>query len=105
GTFGAISSAAEELQREGYSVAHLHLKHLNPFPRNLGEVLSRFETVIAAELNFGQLAFLLRGKYLFDVKSLSKVQGQPFTIAEIVQGVKRFLKTEEVRSWQKKSLA
>lgn len=105
GTFGAISSAAEELQREGYSVAHLHLKHLNPFPRNLGEVLSRFETVIAAELNFGQLAFLLRCKYLFDVKSLSKVQGQPFTIAEIVQGVKRFLKTEEVRSWQKKSLA
>ena len=90
GTFGAIISAAETLQNEGYKVSSAHLRYLNPFPKNLGEVLSKFKQVIIPELNLGQLALLIRGKYLVDAKPLSKVQGKPFRIQEIVDGVRNY---------------
>ena len=86
-THGAITSAVEAAQREGKSVASIHLRHLNPFPRNLGEVLTRFEKVLVAELNLGQLRTLLRARYLVDAQGLNKVQGKPFKVSEITAAI------------------
>jgi 2-oxoglutarate ferredoxin oxidoreductase subunit alpha len=83
GTFGAIASACEAARRDGVSVSNLHLRHLNPFPANLGEVLGRFEQVLVPELNLGQLNQLLRSRFLLDVQSLCKIEGQPFKVEEI----------------------
>ena len=83
GTFGAIASAADSARRDGLSVSHLHLRHLHPFPSNLGEVLGRFEKVLVPELNLGQLSQLLRSEFLVDAQLLGKVEGQPFRIEEI----------------------
>jgi 2-oxoglutarate/2-oxoacid ferredoxin oxidoreductase subunit alpha len=91
GTYGAITTAAEQLRAEGASVSSAHLRYLNPFPKNLGDVLSRFETVIIPELNLGQLALLVRAKYLVDAVSYSKVKGKPFKVSEIVGKVKEYL--------------
>jgi 2-oxoglutarate ferredoxin oxidoreductase subunit alpha len=90
-TFGSITSAVEKLQREGKSVSSAHLRYLNPFPKNLGEVLSGFETVIIPEMNLGQLATMIRAKYLVDAIAFSKVKGRPFQIREIVQKVEEYL--------------
>ena len=76
-----IRSAVERLQAEGKSVAHAHLRHLNPFPANLGDVLKRYKTVLVPELNLGQLAFLLAGQYLVDAVGCNRVKGKPFRIA------------------------
>jgi 2-oxoglutarate ferredoxin oxidoreductase subunit alpha len=83
GSFGAITSACEDARREGRAVSNLHLRHLNPFPANLGEVLSRFDQVLVPELNRGQLTLLLRAQFLIDVQCLSKLEGQPFKVEEI----------------------
>jgi len=83
GTFGAIASAAEEARRDGLPVSNLHLRHLNPFPANLGEVLGGFEKILVPELNLGQLSRLLRSEFLVDAQSLSKIEGQPFRVEEI----------------------
>jgi len=90
-TFGSISSAVEKMQREGKSVSSAHLRHLNPFPKNLGEVLSGFETVIVPEMNLGQLCTMIRAKYLVDAVPFSKVKGRPFQIREIVRKVEEYL--------------
>jgi len=90
-TYGSIVTAVEQLQAKGASVSSAHLRYLNPFPRNLGEVLGRFETVIIPELNLGQLALLVRARYLIDAVSFSKVKGKPFKVAEIVNKVKEYL--------------
>jgi 2-oxoglutarate ferredoxin oxidoreductase subunit alpha len=90
-TYGSISSAVEKMQREGKSVSAAHLRHLNPFPRNLGEVLSGFETVIIPEMNLGQLCTMIRAKYLVDAVPFSKVKGRPFQIREIVRKVEEYL--------------
>ncbi len=83
GTYGAVRSAVVAAQRRGRSVAHAHLRYLNPFPRNLRDLLSRYRQVIVPELNGGQLAFLLRGRYALNIQSFTKVHGRPFTIGEI----------------------
>jgi 2-oxoglutarate ferredoxin oxidoreductase subunit alpha len=83
GTQGAITSAVEAARREGLTVSSLHLRHLNPFPANLGEVLRGFRRVLVPELNLGQLVRLLRAEFLVPAEGLSKVQGQPFQVAEI----------------------
>lgn len=83
GTFGSITSARENLQSKGISVSHAHIKYLNPFPKNLGDVLKRFKKILIPELNLGQLALLLRAKYLIDCITYSKVQGLPFKAREI----------------------
>jgi 2-oxoglutarate ferredoxin oxidoreductase subunit alpha len=83
GTRGAALTAVERLQQKGHAVAHAHLRHLNPLPRNLGEILQRYSRVMIPELNHGQLAMLIRARYLVDVVSLSRLEGRPFTIAEI----------------------
>jgi 2-oxoglutarate ferredoxin oxidoreductase subunit alpha len=90
-TYGSISSAVERLQQEGKSVSAAHLRYLNPFPRNLGEVVSGFETVIVPEMNLGQLCTMIRAKYLVDAVPFSKVKGRPFQIREIVRKVEEYL--------------
>ncbi|MCW5852347.1 MAG: 2-oxoacid:acceptor oxidoreductase subunit alpha [Anaerolineae bacterium] len=82
-TYGAIRQAVSQAQQAGLPVSSIHLRHLNPFPRNLGAILDNFEQILVPELNLGQLAFLLRARYLRDVVSLPKVQGRPFKISEI----------------------
>jgi 2-oxoglutarate ferredoxin oxidoreductase subunit alpha len=91
GTHGAIKAATLEMQQEGLYVSACHLRYLNPLPADLPDRLSRFSEVIVAELNLGQLAMILRSKYLLNVKSLTKVRGQPFAVSEIIRGVKRIL--------------
>ena len=91
GTFGAIITAVERLQAEGASVSCAHLRYLNPFPSNLGEVLKRFDRVIIPELNLGQLAMLIRAQFLVDAVSYSKVKGKPFKVSEIVNTVREYL--------------
>jgi 2-oxoglutarate ferredoxin oxidoreductase subunit alpha len=90
-TYGSITSAVEKLRAEGKSVSSAHLRHLNPFPSNLGEVLRSFERVIVPEMNLGQLATMVRAKYLVDAVPFSKVKGRPFQIREIVRKVEEYL--------------
>jgi 2-oxoglutarate ferredoxin oxidoreductase subunit alpha len=82
-TYGAITSAVEVMQGQGKSVSSIHLRYLNPFPKNLGEVLGRFDRVLIPELNMGQLAMILRAKYLVPAISFPKVKGKPFKISEL----------------------
>ncbi|CAN5819251.1 hypothetical protein BH24CHL6_BH24CHL6_01830 [soil metagenome] len=90
-TYGAIRSAVERLQSEGWNVAHAHLRHLNPFPANTGELLGRYRRVLVPEVNLGQLSLLLRARYLIDVVGYNKVRGKPFRIAEIRQAAEELL--------------
>jgi 2-oxoglutarate ferredoxin oxidoreductase subunit alpha len=90
-TYGAIRSATELMLADGKSVAHAHLRYLNPFPANTGEVLKRYKTVLVPELNLGQLWFVIRGTYLVDAVGYGRVRGKPFRIAEIVAEAERLL--------------
>jgi len=82
-THGSITSAVEEMQNQGKSVSSVHLRHLNPFPRNLGDILGRFDRVLVPELNMGQLCMLLRARFLVPAISFPKVKGKPFKISEL----------------------
>ncbi len=83
-TFGAVRSAVRRLQKQGYPVSHTHIRYLNPFPRNLGDILSRFERILVPEMNMGQLIIVLRGRYgTHNFIPFPKVQGRPFAIKEI----------------------
>jgi len=82
-SYGPIGEACRQARRKGVKVAHAHLRHLNPFPANLGDVLRSYPKVVAPEMNLGQLALLLRGKYLVDVQSVTKVQGISFLADEV----------------------
>ena len=84
-TFGPIASAVEVLRAGGTAVAQAHLKYLNPFPKNLGEILRKYPKVIVPEMNLGQLALLLRGQFLVDVISYNQVRGLPFSTSELVE--------------------
>jgi len=90
-THGAITAAVQAARQRGRRIGHVHLRHLNPLPRNLGEVLKRYRRVLVPEMNTGQLAFLLRARYLIDVVSYSKVQGKPFKMSEIKARVEEML--------------
>ena len=83
GTYGAITTAAESARKRGLSVSAAHIRYLNPFPSNLGDVLSGFTKVMIPELNNGQLSLLIRGKFLVDAVGFNKISGQPFKIAEL----------------------
>jgi 2-oxoglutarate ferredoxin oxidoreductase subunit alpha len=91
GTHGALHAATIRLREKGVRVSHLHLRHLNPLPPNTGPVLRSFRKVLVAELNRGQLHFVLRARFLVDAALLSKVQGLPFTVQEIVDAAGRCL--------------
>jgi 2-oxoglutarate ferredoxin oxidoreductase subunit alpha len=82
-TYGAITSAVLRARKAGLRVSRLHLRHLNPLPANLGEVLARYDRILVPEMNLGQLSMLLRARYLRDVIPLTKVQGAPFSAGEI----------------------
>jgi 2-oxoglutarate/2-oxoacid ferredoxin oxidoreductase subunit alpha len=82
-TYGAIRSAVDRLQANGRSVAHAHLRYLNPFPRNTGDVLRNYSRVLIPEINLGQLRMLIRARYLIDAVGLNRVRGKPFRITDI----------------------
>jgi 2-oxoglutarate/2-oxoacid ferredoxin oxidoreductase subunit alpha len=86
-TYGAIAAAVRRIRARGLKVAQAHLVHLNPFPRNLGEVVGRYREVLVPEMNLGQLSLLIRGRYLVDAKSVNKVKGLPFKAAEIEEAL------------------
>jgi 2-oxoglutarate/2-oxoacid ferredoxin oxidoreductase subunit alpha len=91
GTYGAITSAVETLQARGKPVSSIHLRYLNPFPKNLGEVLGRFEKILVPELNLGQLQWMLRARYLLDAIGLHKIKGRPFKISELIAKIEELL--------------
>jgi 2-oxoglutarate ferredoxin oxidoreductase subunit alpha len=87
-TYGPIGAACRRVRRSGLPVAQAHLRHLNPFPADLGEVLHRYERVVVPEMNLGQLALLLRARYLVDVIGYNQVRGLPFRAAELAEVLK-----------------
>ncbi len=93
-TYGSLRTAVERLQRGGDEVAHAHLRHLNPFPRNTGAVLSNYRRVLIPEINTGQLRLLIRGRYLVDAVGLNRVRGKPFPVPEVVKAARLLLDDE-----------
>jgi len=83
-TYGPIDQAVRRAHGRGFDVSHIHIRHLHPFPRNLGELLARFDKVVVAEMNMGQLITLLRDRYLLDARSVTQVSGQPFKVRDLV---------------------
>jgi 2-oxoglutarate ferredoxin oxidoreductase subunit alpha len=94
GTYGAVRTAVQICVEQGKSVAHAHLRYMNPFPRNLGEIFKRYETVLVPELNSGQLRLLVRAKYLVDAQGYNKIQGKPFLVHEIVSKIDELLESK-----------
>ncbi|WP_323179217.1 2-oxoacid:acceptor oxidoreductase subunit alpha [Streptomyces longwoodensis] len=90
-TYGPITAAVRRLRTAGESIAQAHLRHLNPFPHNLGSVLARYERVVVPEMNLGQLAGLLRAKYLVEARSHTQVNGMPFKAEQLAQALKEAL--------------
>src|SRR6476620_3851730 len=90
-TYGAIKSAVNELQQEGKSVSHAHLRYVRPFPRNLGEILKNFETVLIPEINNGQLIKIIRDEFFVDAKGYNKIMGIPITKHELVDEIRTYV--------------
>ncbi len=91
-TYGSIKAAVKQAIEEGYDVSHAHIKYLNPFPKNLGEILYSFEKIIVPEMNNGQLVRVLRDKYLVPAEGLNKIKGMPFSAEEIKNKIVETLK-------------
>ncbi|MEM9192338.1 MAG: 2-oxoacid:acceptor oxidoreductase subunit alpha [Myxococcota bacterium] len=87
GTFGAIRKAVSTVRQNGHRIGQVHLTHLMPFPEDLGEILRRFEHVVVPELNMGQLVKMIRSRYLVDARPVTKIQGQPFKVNELVEAM------------------
>lgn len=94
GTYGSITTAVTRARSAGKNVSAVHLRYLNPQPRNLGQILSRFKKVLIPELNVGQLRMLVRAKYLVDARGLNKIQGKPFLVEEIEQAIDLMLEDQ-----------
>ena len=90
-TYGAIKSAAMELQSQGESVSHVHIRYLRPFPKNLGEILSKFETVLIPEINNGQLIKIIRDVFFIDAIPYNKIMGIPITKGELIDEIRKYL--------------
>lgn len=90
-TYGAIKSAARELQAQGKSVAHAHLRHMRPFPKNLSEIIGNYKKVLIPELNNGQLIKIIRDKFLVDARGYNKIKGVPITRAELIDEIEGML--------------
>jgi 2-oxoglutarate/2-oxoacid ferredoxin oxidoreductase subunit alpha len=90
-TYGTIKSAVLQLQSQGKSVSHAHIKYMRPFPKNLGEILAGFETILIPEINNGQLIKIIRDKYLVDAKAYNKIMGIPITKLELVTAIESYL--------------
>ncbi len=87
GTYGACLTAVQRAQDEGRSVAHAHIRYMNPLPKNLGEIIKRYQKVLIPELNMGQLRMLIRDKFLVDAIGLNKIKGKPFSVGEVHQKI------------------
>jgi 2-oxoglutarate ferredoxin oxidoreductase subunit alpha len=86
-TYGPIGAGVRRVRKAGYQVAQVHLRHLNPFPKDLGEILGRYDKVLVPEMNLGQLSMLLRAKYLVDVIGYNRVRGLPLKAAELAEAI------------------
>jgi len=95
-TYGSITQAVRELQAAGHAVAHVHLRHLNPLPADLGGILRRYRRVLVPEMNLGQLVRLIRAEYLVDAIGFNKIQGRPFKVSEIVSRCLKLLAKESL---------
>ncbi|QDU80810.1 2-oxoglutarate oxidoreductase subunit KorA [Polystyrenella longa] len=91
GTYGSVRTAVSHAIEEGKSVAHAHIRYLNPFPNNLGEILKKYDQILIPELNMGQLRLLLRSEFLVDAQGLNKIKGKPFLISEISEKINAML--------------
>ncbi|MBA2500289.1 MAG: 2-oxoacid:acceptor oxidoreductase subunit alpha [Chitinophagaceae bacterium] len=94
-TFGAIKSAVKVLVNEGHAVSHVHLRYLRPFPRNLGDILKKFDKVLIPEINNGQLIKIIRDQYFVDAVGYNKIMGIPITSTEMIEEIKELLRTLE----------
>lgn len=90
-TYGSIAAAVKEARAQGHAVSHVHLRHLNPLPADLGDILARFDKILVPEMNLGQLVRILRAEYLVDAIGLNKIQGRPFKVSEISTRIVRML--------------
>jgi 2-oxoglutarate ferredoxin oxidoreductase subunit alpha len=94
GVFGSVKSAVKKAQESGLSVSHAHLRYLNPFPRNLGEMLLKFDKILIPELNLGQLLAIIRAKFLVNATGFNKIAGKPFSSDEILNEIKLLIGKE-----------
>ena len=94
GTYGTITAAVEEAQLEGHAVASIHLRHLNPLPPDLGQILRQYRKVLVPEINSGQLVRVLRAEYLVDAVGYNKVRGVPLMTHEIVEAINQLLEAK-----------
>jgi len=92
-TYGAIHQAVKRCRQEGLDVSHIHVRYMNPLPRNLGELLAGYDQVLMPEMNTGQFINIIRAKYLIDAKPLNKVSGQPFKIKEVEAAIRSLLES------------
>jgi 2-oxoglutarate ferredoxin oxidoreductase subunit alpha len=90
-TYGPVTAALKAQREKGHKIGHVHLRYLNPFPKNLGDVIGRYDRVLVPEMNMGQLLMLLRAKYLVDAQGLNKIQGKPFKQSEIERKIEQIL--------------
>ncbi len=90
-TYGAIKSAVAELIKKGHAVAHAHLRHVRPFPKNLGDIIKNYDMVLIPEINNGQLIKIIRDVYFVDAKGYNKIMGIPITKTELVEEIKKYL--------------
>lgn len=96
-TFGAIEAAVEQLSRSGHAVGHMHLRQIWPLPPNLEAILSRFQNVVVAEINQGQLVKLIRSEYLVNARSITQIDGQPFKVSTIIAALQPFFEPRKSR--------
>ena len=90
GTYGTIATGVQKARLNGWKIGQVHFQYLNPFPKNTADVFKKFKYFLVPELNSGQLLLLLRGMFLIDAKGLNKIQGKPFLVSEIVDGIQPF---------------
>ena len=94
GTYGAITAAVEEAQIEGKAVASIHLRHLNPLPPDLGQILRQYRRILVPEINSGQLVRVLRAEYLVDAVGFNRVRGMPLASQEILEAINQLLEAK-----------
>src|SRR6478735_5669213 len=92
-TYGPIGAACRRVRKAGHDVAQVHLRHLNPFPNDLGEILKQYDAVMIPEMNLGQLSLLIRAKYLVDVVGYNHVRGLPLKAAELAEAISDLIST------------
>ena len=92
-TYGAIHQAVKRCRQENLDVSHIHVRYMNPLPKNLGELLAGYDQVLMPEMNTGQFVNVIRARYLIDAKPLNKVSGQPFKIREVETAIRSLLES------------